>query len=80
MTYFEDNQSAMSIVKDPKGLGRLKHVDVKLFFLKDLVKDRQIVLEYIPTANQQADMLTKGLPTATFQRNCLAIGLARCIG
>lgn len=80
VTYFEDNQSTIRITEDSKGFGRLKHVDVKLFFLKDLVKQKQIVLEYVPTTDQQADVMTKALPVAAFRRNCAAIGLASCSG
>lgn len=78
--YLEDNQSTIRIAEDSKGFGRLKHVDVKFYFLKDLVQQKQIVLEYVPSTEQQADMMTKGLPVAAFRSNCSAIGLTSCNG
>ncbi|XP_062539157.1 uncharacterized protein LOC134207457 [Armigeres subalbatus] len=56
--FWEDNQSTMKIVSNPKDTGRLKHIDVKYFFVRDLVQNGKIKIEYVPSAEQQADMLT----------------------
>lgn len=76
----EDNQSTIRVAEEAKDFGRLKHVDVKIHFIRDLIKQKRIKLEFIPSANQQADMMTKGLPVAAFRKQCSAIGLERCSG
>lgn len=80
ITFYEDNQSSMRIAEESKDFGRLKHVDVKLHYLRDLIRQRKICLRYIPSADQQADMMTKSLPVAAFRRHCAGVGLANCSG
>lgn len=36
---YEDNQSAMRIAEEPRDFGRVKHVNVKFHFLRDLIRD-----------------------------------------
>ncbi|KXJ62357.1 hypothetical protein RP20_CCG018720 [Aedes albopictus] len=79
-TFYEDNQSAMRITENSKDFGRLKHVDVKFHFLRDLVKQGRIRLQFLPSSDQPADMMTKGLPGPAFQRHRAAIGLSSCSG
>jgi hypothetical protein len=54
---FEDNQSA--IVVAAKHTKRLKHVDTRYHFIREHVASGAIQLEYIPSAIQVADSLTK---------------------
>lgn len=77
---YEDNQSAMRIAEESKDFGRIKHVDVKFHFLRDLIKDGRIVLKFLSSVEQPADMMTKGLPVAAFRRHRDGIGLVDCSG
>jgi hypothetical protein len=56
-----DNQSAIQVGKNPEHHGRMKHLDLRFYWLRDVVVAGQIVLRYVPTANMAADLLTKGL-------------------
>jgi hypothetical protein len=56
-----DNQSAIQVGKNPEHHGRMKHLDLRFFWLRDVVSAGQIALHYIPTADMAADLLTKGL-------------------
>lgn len=76
--FYEDNQSTIRIAEDSKNHGRLKHVDVKYHFLRDLVKDGRIRIRYISTADQVADMMTKGLPATALRRHRSKAGLVSC--
>lgn len=60
--YYEDNQSTIKVVEESRDRSRLKHIDVKLSFIRELVQKRKIILKYMQTDKQQADILTKGLP------------------
>jgi hypothetical protein len=56
-----DNQSAIQVGKNPEHHGRMKHLDLRFYWLRNVVVAGQIVLRYVPTANMAADLLTKGL-------------------
>lgn len=75
ITYHKDNQSTMKIAANPKDSGRLKHLDVKHFFVRELLQSNQIRIEYIPTLKQQADILTKSLPGPAFRKFREYLGL-----
>ena len=64
----EDNQSAISLAKNPQFHGRAKHIDIRHHFVREKVNDGTIELNYCRTDDMVADMLTKGLNTANFQR------------
>jgi len=63
---FEDNQSAISMVKNPQYHGRAKHIDIKYHLIRDLFGSEVIELEYCRSVDMIADMLTKGLPRERF--------------
>ena len=63
---YEDNQSAIAMTKNPQFHGRAKHIEIKHHFIRQQVAQGTIVLEYYPTVEMVADMLTKGLGRETF--------------
>ena len=56
-----DNQPAVAFAKNPVLHDRSKHIDVKFYFLTDCVDEGQIVIEFVETGRQLADVLTKPL-------------------
>ena len=48
-------------MKNPVLHDRSKHIDVKFHFLRDCVDEGQIVIEFVETSRQLADVLTKPL-------------------
>ncbi|GBM84347.1 Retrovirus-related Pol polyprotein from transposon TNT 1-94 [Araneus ventricosus] len=63
---YEDNQSCIKCIANENNFGRMKHIDIKLKFIRDIVSRNKIKIEYISTGNQIADMLTKALPKTKF--------------
>ena len=61
-----DNKSAISIAHNPVLHDRTKHVEVDKHFIKEKVERGQICITYVPTTEQSADILTKGLPKKSF--------------
>lgn len=57
----EDNQSCIKMVDRQKFSNRTKHVDTKYHFIHDLKEKGVIDLQYCPTEENTADMLTKPL-------------------
>lgn len=56
-----DNQSALKLATSHQAHTRSKHIDVRFHYVKDAVKNKLINIEYIPTQEMPADLLTKGL-------------------
>ena len=67
-TLFEDNQSAISMTKNPQFHGRSKHISIKYHFIRDQVEKGAVELKYCPTKEMVADMMTKGLPKEQFMK------------
>lgn len=64
----EDNQSCIYIAKDPQDHRRMKHVDVRFHFVRELTQNQILQIEYISSEHQLADILTKGLPFPKFKK------------
>ena len=71
-----DNQSAISVTKNPEHHGRMKHLDLRFFWLREVVEAGTIALDYIPTAEQVADVLTKPLTIPKVQFCTAQMGVA----
>jgi hypothetical protein len=56
-----DNQSAIQVAHNPEHHGRMKHLDLRYFWLRDEVVKGHLAPRYIPTAEMAADILTKAL-------------------
>ena len=63
-----DNESAISLTTNPTHHATMKHVDIQLQFIRDHVKKGTIDVEYCPTGNMLADLMTKGLPHELHKR------------
>ena len=70
-----DNQSALTVSKNPEHHGRMKHLDLKFFWLRDQVEAKVISPVYIPTADQITDILTKALPHVNVEKFRTLLGL-----
>jgi len=59
---FIDNQSAVQVAKNPEHHGRLKHLDLRYYWLRDIVGMKKIEVLHCSTNEMPADILTKALP------------------
>ena len=67
MEVLEDNQGAKALIENPLSFARSKPIDVHFHFIRDLFRTRKISVEYVASAKQHADILTKALSRANFQ-------------
>ncbi len=65
---FEDNSACITICESNRISDRIKHIDVKYFYIRELVAIGRIVLLKIHTSNQLADLLTKPLARILFHK------------
>jgi len=70
---FGDNKSSIALSENPTSHQASKHIAIKHHFVREKVRDKDILLAYIPTASMVADALTKALPYPTFSRLCRAM-------
>ncbi|KAG6483048.1 hypothetical protein ZIOFF_059688 [Zingiber officinale] len=62
VTLFVDNKSAIALMKNPIFHGHSKHIDTRFHFIRECIEKGQIVIEFVNTDEQRADVLTKALP------------------
>eukprot|EP00253_Pinus_taeda_P032573 PITA_32573 len=62
-----DNTSAINISKNLVMHSKTKHIPIKYHFLREQVLEQKVKLEYVPSKEQVADILTKPLPRETFE-------------
>eukprot|EP00253_Pinus_taeda_P012207 PITA_12207 len=62
-----DNTSVINISKNPVMHSKIKHIPIKYHFLREQVLEQKVKLEYVPSKEQVADILSKPLPRETFE-------------
>jgi hypothetical protein len=60
------NQAAKSIAENQIINAKSKHIQVKYYFVKELVRDKKIELKWVSTKQQLADILTKAVKTGDY--------------
>ena len=65
---YEDNKAAISFSKNHTCHDRSKHIDIRHFWLREMVTRGDIRLVHVGTLEQAADILTKYLPTKAFRK------------
>ncbi|GFU70989.1 retrovirus-related Pol polyprotein from transposon TNT 1-94 [Trichonephila clavipes] len=56
-----DSQAAIQRIKGPRSSNKSRHMNLRFQFIKDLIEDTVIKLEYIQTEFLIADFLTKAM-------------------
>ncbi|KAG5729851.1 Copia protein [Termitomyces sp. T112] len=65
-TLFCDNKSAIILSEDPTAHARVKHFDIKYHFIHERVQMGEMLIKYVNTKDNVADMFTKALPRPLF--------------
>ena len=63
---YEDNMSTISMIKNKSNGKRTKHVELRYTIIRDHITNKLIAVEWMPTADMTADILTKSLAPAPF--------------
>ena len=58
---FEDNEGAIFLAKNQQVSIRTKHIDVWYHFIRDLIQDGYLNLQYVSTDDSYADFMTKNV-------------------
>ena len=62
MIIYCDNKSAINISKNHVIYAKTKHIYVKYHYLREIVQDKEVKLEYVNTKEKIAGIFTKALP------------------
>ena len=62
-----DNQGAIALAKDNKFHACTKHIDVRYHFIREVVEDGKVAVQYILTRDNISDIFTKPLAKAKFR-------------
>ncbi|KMQ82361.1 retrovirus-related pol polyprotein from transposon tnt [Lasius niger] len=72
---YSDNQSSQCLVKNETFHARSKHIDIKYHYIRELHKNNIIEVNYVPTENMMADVLTKNLNRFKHEKCIQGMGL-----
>ena len=62
-----DNQCAVDVSYNPEHYDRMKHVQRRHFFVRELVEEGRIVVPFVRSADNVADLFTKPLAYPAFR-------------
>ena len=68
ITIFADNQGSIALAKNPEFHSRTKHISIQQHFVREKVEEGQVRMDYLPTGDMLADLLTKALPREKVER------------
>jgi len=75
MELYYDNKSAIAIAHNPVQHDRTKHVEVDRHFIKEKLESGLICTLYVPTGEQLAEILTKGVQNPVFKNTLDKLGM-----
>lgn len=70
-----DNKSAIALTNNPVFHGRSKHIDIKYHYVRELVKEGEVELQFCSSEEQVADIMTKPLKAESFEKFKEMIGI-----
>ena len=66
---YEDNMSTISLIKNGKSNSeKTRHISIRFAFTSHRLNSTKITVEYMPTGNMIADILTKPLQGALYRK------------
>lgn len=72
---FADNQGAIKLTSNPEYHRKIKRIPIKYHNSRELVKDRSIIFDWLPTQGNLAEGLTKSLGATKFREFVRMMGM-----
>ncbi|CAH1450223.1 unnamed protein product [Lactuca virosa] len=70
-----DSESAIRICHNPVQHSKTKHIALRYHFIKDHVEDGNVEVHFVRSSDQLADIFTKALPEASFNKILQGLGM-----
>jgi hypothetical protein len=61
ITLYEDNEACIALSKNPQYHSKTKHIQLPYHFIREKVAAKEMLMTYVNTKHQLADIFTKGL-------------------
>ena len=74
---YGDNEAALNLTRNQMTTPRSKHIDIVHHFSRERVESKEIVFEYVPSAENTADILTKPLPRDNMLKHVEGLGMRK---
>eukprot|EP00253_Pinus_taeda_P019127 PITA_19127 len=78
-TLWCDKQSAIQLCKDPVQHQRSKHIELHMHFIRKLIHDHVLEVQYCSKDDQVADIFTKALTEAKFTKLRFMVGVQEVV-
>eukprot|EP00253_Pinus_taeda_P016509 PITA_16509 len=78
-TLWCDNQSAIQLCKDPVQHQHSKHIELHMHFIRKLIHDHVLEVQYCSTDDQVVDIFTKALTEAEFTKLRYMLGVQEVV-
>ncbi|CAL2260817.1 unnamed protein product [Prunus armeniaca] len=70
-----DNLSALALSSNPVYHSWIKHLDIDFHFVREQLQKKDLLVQYVSTDEQLADVFTKGLHGPIFSQHCAHLRL-----
>ncbi|KAM1260029.1 hypothetical protein ACFX2J_039256 [Malus domestica] len=67
---FCDNLSAIALSFNPVQHQRTKHIEIDVHFVRERIAQKKLLVQFVSSGEQFADILTKGLSAPLFRTHC----------
>ena len=67
MILYCDNTSAINISKNHVMHAKIKHIVIKYYYVRELVEEKKVKMEYVNSKEQIVDIFTKPLPKDAYE-------------
>ena len=74
---YSDSMTTLTYAKDPKYHGRIKHINIRFHYIRDVVARGKLILQHISTSKMVVDPLTKATSRNVFQTHVKSLRLHR---
>ena len=74
-----DNTSIINFSKNLIQHSRTKHIEIRHHFIRDLIQNEDIILEFVSTEDQLANIFTKPLNADRFEQIRGELGVGNCV-
>ena len=75
-----NKQGAIALAKDNKFHSQTKHINLRFHFIREVVEDNKLLITYVPTEENMADIFTKALVRPKFKGFVERLGLREVKG
>jgi hypothetical protein len=72
-----DNESAISLTRNPESHKRSKHIDVRYHFIREQISKKNVEISYVNTKEQLADVFTKAIDGISQRKIMAGIGIVK---